>query len=122
MRKAKFEIYPHVIRQLGSELVSDSITAIMELIKNSYDADADYVKVTINTDETLNDQTLFYPDQSGFILIEDNGVGMNEKTILESWLVISFSKKRAVNGVKPKTDKIGPLLVTKVLVALAHSD
>ena len=105
MRKAKFEIYPHVIRQLGSELVSDSVTAIMELIKNSYDADADYVKVTINTDETLNDQTLFYPGQSGFILIEDNGVGMNEKTILDSWLVISFSQKRAVNGVKPKTGK-----------------
>jgi signal transduction histidine kinase len=105
MRKAKFEIYPHVIRQLGSELVSDSVTAIMELIKNSYDADADYVKVTINTNESLDDQTLFYPGQSGYILIEDNGVGMNEKTILDSWLVISFSKKRAVNGVKPKTDK-----------------
>ena len=74
----------------------------MELIKNSYDADADYVKVTINTDEILNDQTLFYPGQSGFIIIEDNGVGMNEKTILDSWLVISFSKKRAVNGVNPR--------------------
>ena len=105
MRKAKFEIFPHVIRQLGSELVSDSVTAIMELIKNSYDADADYVKVTINTDESLNSQNLFYPGKSGFILIEDNGVGMNEKTILDSWLVISFSKKRAVNGVKPKTAK-----------------
>lgn len=105
MRKAKFEIYPHVIRQLGSELVSDSVTAIMELIKNSYDADADYVKVTINTNESLDDHTLFYPGLSGYILIEDNGVGMNERTILDSWLVISFSKKRAVNGVKPKTDK-----------------
>lgn len=105
MRKAKFEIYPHVIRQLGSELVSDSVTAIMELIKNSYDADADYVKVTINTDESLDDKTLFYPSQSGYILIEDNGIGMNEKTILDSWLVISFSKKRAVNGIKPKTEK-----------------
>jgi signal transduction histidine kinase len=77
----------------------------MELIKNSYDADADYVKVTINTDESLDDKTLFYPSQSGYILIEDNGVGMNEKTILDSWLVISFSKKRAVNGIKPKTEK-----------------
>ena len=60
MGKARFDINPHVIRQLGSELVSDSVTAIMELIKNSYDADADYVKVTINTKDILNEPTLFY--------------------------------------------------------------
>lgn len=105
MEKASFNINPHVIRQLGSELVSDSVTAIMELIKNSYDADSDYVKVTINTKETLSDATLFYPNHPGFILIEDNGIGMNEKVIRDSWLVISYSNKRAVNGIKPKTQK-----------------
>ena len=105
MEKASFDINPHVIRQLGSELVSDSVTAIMELIKNSYDADADYVKVTINTGEMLSDKSLFYPGHLGYILIEDNGIGMNEKVIRDSWLVISYSNKRAVNGVKPKTQK-----------------
>ena len=105
MEKASFNINPHVIRQLGSELVSDSVTAIMELIKNSYDADADYVKVTINTKEPLADVTLFYPNHLGYILIEDNGIGMNEKVIRDSWLVISYSNKRAVNGIKPKTQK-----------------
>lgn len=105
MENASFNISPHVIRQLGSELVSDSVTAIMELIKNSYDADADYVKVTINTKEPLTDATLFYPNHLGYILIEDNGIGMNEKVIKDSWLVISYSNKRAVNGVKPKTQK-----------------
>lgn len=103
--KGEFKINPHVIRQLGSELVSDSVTAIMELIKNSYDADADYVKVTINTKDILQDDSLFYPGGDGYILIEDNGDGMNEATIRDSWLVISYSKKRAVNGVKPKTEK-----------------
>lgn len=100
-----FKINPHVIKQLGSELVSDSVTAIMELIKNSYDADADYVKVTINTQEILQDDKLFYPGEEGYILIEDNGDGMNEATIRDSWLVISYSNKRGVNGVKPKTKK-----------------
>jgi len=103
--KGKFKINPHVIKQLGSELVSDSVTAIMELIKNSYDADADYVKVTINTEEELLDGRLFYKGGKGYITIEDDGDGMNEKTIRESWLVISYSKKRAVNGIKPKTKK-----------------
>lgn len=103
--KGKFKINPHVIKQLGSELVSDSVTAIMELIKNSYDADADYVKVTINTEEELQDSRLFYKGGKGYITIEDDGDGMNEKTIRESWLVISYSQKRAVNGIKPKTKK-----------------
>ena len=103
--KPRFDINPHVIKQLGYELVSDSVTALMELIKNSYDADADYVKVTINTNESLNDGTLFFPGQIGYILIEDDGMGMNEDVIKKSWLVISYSNKRAVNGVKPKTPK-----------------
>ena len=91
--KGTFKINPHVIKQLGSELVSDSVTAIMELIKNSYDADSDYVKVTINTEDELQDSRLFYKGGKGYIIIEDDGEGMNEKTIRESWLVISFSKK-----------------------------
>lgn len=105
MGKARFDINPHVIRQLGSELVSDSVTAIMELIKNSYDADADYVKVTINTKDILNEPTLFYSGGTGYIIIEDNGTGMNDEIIRRSWLVISYSNKRPVNGVKPKTKK-----------------
>lgn len=105
MRDPKFDINPHVIRQLGAELVTDHTTALMELVKNSYDADADYVKITINTKDVLADQNLFYPNKKGYIIVEDNGFGMDEDTIINSWLVISFSNKRAVDGVKPKTPK-----------------
>ena len=105
MKDPKFDINPHVIRQLGAELVTDQTTALMELVKNSYDADADYVKITIDTKDTLNEQDLFYPNKKGYIIVEDNGFGMDEDTILNSWLVISYSNKRAVDGVKPKTPK-----------------
>jgi signal transduction histidine kinase len=105
MKDPKFDINPHVIRQLGAELVTDHTTALMELVKNSYDADADYVKITINTKDILDDQNLFYPNKKGYIIVEDNGFGMDEDTIINSWLVISFSNKRAVDGVKPKTPK-----------------
>lgn len=105
MKDPKFDINPHVIRQLGAELVTDHTTALMELVKNSYDADADYVKITINTKDTLNEQDLFYPNKKGYIIVEDNGFGMDEDTILNSWLVISYSNKRPVDGVKPKTPK-----------------
>ena len=44
-----FDITPHIVKQLGEQLVSDEITALLELIKNSYDADASYVSIEINT-------------------------------------------------------------------------
>lgn len=105
MKDPKFDINPHVIRQLGAELVTDQTTALMELVKNSYDADADYVKITINTKDALDEQDLFYPNKKGYIIVEDNGFGMDENTILNSWLIISFSNKRPVDGVKQKTPK-----------------
>lgn len=104
-RDARFDINPHVIRQLGAELVTDQVTALMELIKNSYDADANYVKVTIDTQETLNSSDIFNKSHKGYIIVDDDGFGMDRNTILQSWLVISYSKKRPVDGVKPKTPK-----------------
>lgn len=105
MGKAQFDINPHVIRQLGAELVSDNVTALLELIKNSYDADATYVNIEINTTGIYQDLNVNSEDHKGYIVVEDDGFGMDEETLLKSWLIISYSKKRAVNGVKPKTPK-----------------
>lgn len=105
MGKPQFDINPHVIRQLGAELVSDNVTALLELIKNSYDADATYVNIEINTTGIYQDSNVNNEDHKGYIVVEDNGFGMDEETLLKSWLIISYSKKRAINGVKPKTPK-----------------
>lgn len=99
----RFDIDPHVIKQLGKELISDEITALMELVKNSYDADASYVSIEINTEGTYGGEKLQFPHHKGYIVIEDDGFGMDDATILKSWLTISYSNKRAVGGVKPKT-------------------
>ena len=48
-QKYHFDITPHIVKQLGEQLVSDEITALLELIKNSFDADATYVSIEINT-------------------------------------------------------------------------
>ena len=100
----RFDINPHIVRQLGGELVPDDITALMELVKNAYDADSPYVRININTKESYGDEKLKYPNNKGYIIIEDGGFGMNETVILKSWLTISYSQKRAdENNVKPKT-------------------
>ncbi|MBV6429804.1 MAG: hypothetical protein KIPDCIKN_04379 [Haliscomenobacter sp.] len=89
-----FDISARVIRQLGEELVTDEITAIMELVKNAYDADADWVKISIHTN----------PDDSR-IEIEDNGTGMSFEDIKSGWLYISLSKKKQAKQEKMLTDK-----------------
>ena len=102
----RFDINPHVIRQLGEELVPDEMTALMELIKNAYDADASYVKIDINTTGVYTGETLSYPIHQGYIVVEDSGVGMDDEAIVKSWLTISYSSKRAgADGIKKKTKK-----------------
>ena len=48
MKKLQFKTNSRHISQLGRELVTDFVTALVELIKNSYDADAYGVKFWIN--------------------------------------------------------------------------
>ena len=103
MEQARFDINPHIIRQLGAELISDQVTALLELIKNSYDADANYVKIKINTKGKCDVEDLYNKNHIGYISVEDDGFGMDKETLLKSWLTISYSNKRAVNGNKPKT-------------------
>lgn len=103
MSKYHFDITPHIVKQLGEQLVSDEITALLELIKNSYDADASYVSIEINTKGKYLKDKLFYPNHDGFIVIEDDGFGMSEETIMKSWLIISYSQKRAMKEAKKTT-------------------
>ena len=102
-QEIRFDINPHVIRQLGEELVSDELTALLELVKNSYDADASYVSIEINTSGFCSEQELTYKDHEGYIIVEDDGFGMSEDTIIKSWLTISYSNKRQKGGLKHKT-------------------
>ncbi|HNQ67825.1 MAG TPA: sensor histidine kinase [Bacteroidales bacterium] len=102
-KKYHFDITPHIVKQLGEQLVSDEITALLELIKNSYDADATYVSIEINTTGQYLKEVLFHPDHKGFIVVEDDGFGMNEDTIMKSWLLISYSHKRQLKESKKTT-------------------
>lgn len=100
-----FDITPHIVKQLGEELVPDEVTALMELIKNSYDADASYVSIEINSFGNLNDDDLFFKNKEGYIVVEDDGTGMNLDIISNSWLIISSSSKRSFKRLGNKTKK-----------------
>ena len=90
----KFKIHPSVIPQLGADLVTDDVQALVELIKNCYDADADYAKITINTTGSNADDESDYSKAIGSIIVEDNGTGMDIGTIKTCWMLISNRAKR----------------------------
>lgn len=89
-----------LIKQLGDQLISDEMVAILELIKNSYDADATKVEVFVDTKiETEYGK--------GKIIIKDNGNGMVPSIIKESFLKLSTGFK--------EVEKISPYFKRRVL-------
>jgi hypothetical protein len=90
---AHFDINAAVVFRLGEELITDVVQALVELVKNSYDADATWVKVTIAT-RAKNTWGRKYKDALGVILVEDDGDGMTRSTIQRGWLTIANSPKR----------------------------
>lgn len=73
------------IIQMGEEQIGHPSTAINELVKNSYDADADKCWVYTQYDKD---------PQKNFLVIKDNGLGMDKETLFGSWLITSRSSKR----------------------------
>ena len=72
-----FKPRARLILQLGEQLIRNESIALLELIKNAYDADASQVKVIM--------KNLTTPDK-GLIIIEDDGVGMTEDIIKNVWM------------------------------------
>lgn len=73
---------------VGKDLINDDNIAIVELVKNSYDAKSERVLVRF---------TDFAPDgvstRSSRIIIADAGIGMDMSDIEDKWLNIAYSEK-----------------------------
>lgn len=90
--KQQIKATSNILNLLGDELIGNDSLAIFELVKNSYDADAENVSVSFNNLNT-NEQS---------IVIEDDGEGMTREIVNKVWLTIgtNYKKKEA------KTSKI----------------
>ncbi len=81
---------------IGKDLINDDNIAILELVKNSFDADSKQVKVKyfnlkINDDKELKDFT----SKTSRLIIQDDGVGMDINDIRDKWLNIAYSEKKS---------------------------
>lgn len=83
---------------IGKDLINDDNIAILELVKNSFDADAKKVKVTFKNLKENDDLSVEqFSKNTSRIIIEDDGVGMNFTDIQNKWLNIAYSEKKENN-------------------------
>ena len=83
MTSTNFRVSTDILQRLGEELITGFSQGIVELVKNSYDADATWCRVElIDTD-----------GPGGTVIITDDGDGMSSEDIQDGWLVIGRSKK-----------------------------
>lgn len=77
---------------LGDQLITSEVVAIVELVKNAFDADATNATVLL---ENVSSR------ENGVIRIEDNGVGMTLDTVLKVWFELGteFRKTQRAKGV-----------------------
>lgn len=79
----RFSIDARHIHRLGFELVGRQETALSELIKNAYDADATAVRI----------EFVDYNKPGGTLIISDDGSGMTEEAIRSAWMRLSTNDK-----------------------------
>lgn len=70
-------------RYLGQELIADPNLAVLEFVKNAYDAGAENVFI----------QFSFPPDAPSLLIIADDGDGMDEASFERNWMHPGYSEK-----------------------------
>jgi signal transduction histidine kinase len=80
---------------VGKDLINNDNIAIVELVKNGFDAGSS--KVTIEFCNFLNGKK---SDENSILLISDEGSGMNLIDIQDKWLNIAYSEKTTIPQTK----------------------
>ena len=74
----QFRVSAELKNILGRDLITSPDIAILELVKNSYDAHASKVEITFDND---------------YLSIADNGKGMSKSDLINKWLFVAYSAK-----------------------------
>ena len=82
MAKVPFNVDAYTARLIGRENVSKLEGAVIELVKNTYDADATCC-------------IIYYDDKKDELYLADNGCGMTREVVLNHWMTIGRSSKKS---------------------------
>lgn len=95
-----------LIKTIGEDLISNDVVAIIELVKNSYDANSPIVTIefvgnVIEIEEGKKKKKLI-PKGSSNLIIEDQGVGMSLDIIKNVWMEPATIYKKNNKNTNPK--------------------
>ena len=79
------------ILTIGRDLIQDPYAAVIELVKNAYDADSSNVAISFERNDNGEYQ----------ITVTDGGHGMSRDTVINQWMVPSTSDKQDRGGMSP---------------------
>lgn len=106
-----FRVHARALAALGRDLVTDDVVAIMELVKNSYDALATRVDVRVRPATDL------FHDEV-YIEVADDGQGMDYETVRDAWFMIA-TPSRAERPIAQGDDTVRAVTGEKGLGRLA---
>lgn len=95
-----FQPRARLVSILGEQMISDSVVGLIELVKNSYDADASLVTVTLEGLESLNTTR---------VIIKDDGFGMSVDDVTERFLSPAVDHKAKAKERLERTPRFGRL-------------
>ena len=106
----KIRPYARLLTMLGEQLIKNEQIALAELIKNAYDADADWVKISFIDfgEDDKTDKLVVLPQSK--IVIEDNGCGMTMDVIEKSWMNPATPNKKVKSNEDAKQTPSGRII------------
>lgn len=91
--------YARLLTMLSEQLIKNEVVALTEIVKNSYDADAKWVKITFN-----NFSNNYKANKNSSIIIEDCGNGMTEEILKDDFINPASAIKKIRKDAGEKTD------------------
>lgn len=82
---------------IGKDLITDDNLAILELVKNSFDANARKVKIEFKKIILSEPLKKYKAANKSRVVVSDNGVGMSNLDLKDKWLNIAYSDKKDNN-------------------------
>jgi HSP90 family molecular chaperone len=95
MQTLHFKPHARLLTMLGDQLIKNERIALIEVIKNSYDADASWVKVTF---EGFGSNFKAKPKSK--IIIEDDGTGMTKAVLEQHWISPATPVKKLASSAR----------------------
>ena len=83
-RKLYFNVSARTAKLIGHENFANAEGAVIELVKNSYDADAPFCAVIFDLKDDMRNSSVY---------IVDGGCGMNDHIIEHQWMTIGTDDK-----------------------------